>query len=57
MHNGNDIKRPLVILPMKYLEEVRSAPQTKLSLPAHVNKVSYFTQAYQSKESYFDEMI
>lgn len=52
MYNHNDLKRPLVLLPMKYLEEVRSAPQTKLSLPAHINKVSYFMQIYKSKESW-----
>ncbi|KAK3375568.1 cytochrome P450 [Lasiosphaeria ovina] len=39
MRNPIDSKRPLVILPFKYLDEVRSAPQNKLSLPLQLDKV------------------
>lgn len=38
MRNPIDSKRPLVILPFKYLDEVRSAPQNKLSLPLQLDK-------------------
>lgn len=39
MLNHVDFLSPLVILPPKYLEEVRSAPQTKLSFPLSLEKV------------------
>ncbi|KAH6627324.1 cytochrome P450 [Chaetomium tenue] len=38
MLNHVDFQSPLVILPPKYLEEVRSAPQTKLSFPLSLEK-------------------
>ncbi|KAK3296554.1 cytochrome P450 [Chaetomium fimeti] len=38
MFNHVDFQSPLVILPPKYLEEVRSAPQTKLSFPMSLEK-------------------
>lgn len=41
MLNHVDFGNPLVILPPKYLEEVRSAPQTKLSFPLSLEKVCF----------------
>jgi hypothetical protein len=41
MFNHVDFGNPLVILPPKYLEEVRSAPQTKLSFPLSLEKVCF----------------
>ena len=39
MRNIVDDKSPLVILPLKYLEEVKNAPQDKLSFALYVEKV------------------
>ncbi|OTA86891.1 hypothetical protein M434DRAFT_146292 [Hypoxylon sp. CO27-5] len=33
LHNISDTKRPQVILPFKYLQEVKTAPQSQLSFP------------------------
>ncbi|KAI0469764.1 cytochrome P450 [Xylariaceae sp. FL0804] len=38
IRNPSDEKRPLVILPPKYLAEVRNAPHTKLSFPDFLEK-------------------
>lgn len=39
MRNPTDRHRPIAILPFKYLEEVRRAPENRLSLPLHLEKV------------------
>ncbi|KAI0009475.1 cytochrome P450 [Xylariaceae sp. FL0662B] len=38
MRNPVDPKRPILMLPMKYLEEVRSAPETKWSFPLFLER-------------------
>ncbi|KAM7200665.1 cytochrome P450 monooxygenase [Naviculisporaceae sp. PSN 640] len=40
MRNPLEKSRPIVILPFKYLEEVRRAPENRLSLPKHLEKNS-----------------
>lgn len=40
MRNPIDDTRPQVILPMKYLDEVRTAPQNRLSFPYFSEQVS-----------------
>ncbi|KAJ8128347.1 hypothetical protein O1611_g5287 [Lasiodiplodia mahajangana] len=37
---------PLVVLPMKYLEEVKYAPQSKLSAPEYVSKLGLVQYSY-----------
>ncbi|RYP81367.1 hypothetical protein DL769_002013 [Monosporascus sp. CRB-8-3] len=39
IRNPSDERHPLVILPMKYLAEVRNAPQSKLSFPYFLDKL------------------
>lgn len=41
MRNPLEKDRPIVILPFKYLEEVRRAPDSRLSLPKHLEKVRF----------------
>ncbi|KAK4215162.1 Ent-kaurene oxidase [Rhypophila decipiens] len=40
IRNSSDPKRPIIILPMRYLEEVKNAPQSQLSFPLFMEKVS-----------------
>ncbi|KAI3390271.1 hypothetical protein diail_10727, partial [Diaporthe ilicicola] len=40
MRNHADPSRPFVFLPVQYMEEVRNAPQDKLSLPLYTEKAS-----------------
>ncbi|KAI1127403.1 cytochrome P450 [Nemania abortiva] len=40
IRNPTDPKRPFVILPMKYLEEVRTAPESLLSFPLFLEKAN-----------------
>ncbi|KXX72861.1 Ent-kaurene oxidase [Madurella mycetomatis] len=39
IRNASDPKRPVAILPLRYLEEVKNAPQSKLSFPLFMEKV------------------
>jgi len=39
IRNASDPKRPVAILPLRYLEEVKNAPQSQLSLPLFITKV------------------
>ena len=40
IYNASDPPRPIAVLPMKYLEEVKHAPQSKLSFPLALDKVA-----------------
>lgn len=42
IRNHADPSRPFVFLPVRYMEEVRNAPQDKLSLPLYTEKVGLF---------------
>lgn len=39
IRNASDPRRPVAILPLRYLEEVKNAPQSKLSFPLFMEKV------------------
>lgn len=39
LQNVADPKRPIVVLPLRYIEEVKDAPKSKISLPAYFDKV------------------
>lgn len=39
LRNASDPRRPVAILPLRYLEEVKNAPQSKLSFPLFMEKV------------------
>ncbi|KXX79930.1 Ent-kaurene oxidase [Madurella mycetomatis] len=45
MRNASDPKRPVAILPLRYLEEVRNAPQSKLSFPLFMEKTDHVLQS------------
>ncbi|KAM7189906.1 Ent-kaurene oxidase [Rhypophila sp. PSN 637] len=40
IRNSSDPKRPIIILPIRYLEEVKNAPQSQLSFPLFMEKAS-----------------
>ncbi|KAM7212881.1 Ent-kaurene oxidase [Rhypophila decipiens] len=40
IRNASDPKHPIIILPMRYLEEVKNAPQSQLSFPLFMEKAS-----------------
>jgi len=43
IYNASDPPRPIAVLPMKYLEEVKHAPQSKLSFPLALDKTAMLT--------------
>jgi hypothetical protein len=51
MRNLVDDKRPLVILPLKYLEEVKNAPQDKLSFALFVEKVMHTLAQWRTRKA------
>lgn len=46
IQNIGNPKRPLVFLPLQYMEEVRNAPQDKLSLPLYTEWVRHTVKQY-----------
>ncbi|TGJ78286.1 hypothetical protein E0Z10_g10478 [Xylaria hypoxylon] len=44
MRNPNDAPNPMVILPVKYLDEVRWLPEQRMSFWRHIDKQSILTQ-------------
>lgn len=39
MRDPNDLQRPMVVLPVKYLNEVKWIPEDRLSFWKHIDKV------------------
>jgi cytochrome P450 len=44
MRDPNDAKRPLVVLPVRYLDEVKWLPEKRMSFWKHIDKQSILTQ-------------
>ncbi|KAI1759967.1 cytochrome P450 [Hypoxylon sp. FL1150] len=44
MRDPNDAERPMVVLPVKYLEEIKWIPENRISFWKHIDKQSILTQ-------------
>lgn len=58
IRNAGDPTRPLVFLPLQYMEEVRNAPQDRLSLPLYTEKAGHpFIQVFPTQFLYRSDRI
>jgi hypothetical protein len=39
MRDPNDLERPMVMLPVKYIDEIKWIPENRLSFWKHIDKV------------------